>query len=204
MSGEVQTRVAWPQGVPGVLAAYTGTYEWKWTANFEAYSAFPARLGSTPEGQYRFRVSGLVRKNRAPFAYGLVSAPFRVQPWGSADGMTATRTGNTASFSAASRNVTYPKSYSGSSFPFVAVTGDAAICNTCSFRPWAAVGQLAASGDIVVLRNGVIQAKRVAQCQVGAGVSCVADLSGLILANGDQLQARIYDQDGNYRYAAVQ
>lgn len=204
MTGEVQTRVAWPQGVPGVVAAYTGTYEWKWTANFEAYSAFPARLGSTPEGQYRFRVSGLVRKNRAPSAYGLVSASFRVQPWSSADGVTATHSGNGVSFSAASRSVTYPRSYSGSSFPFVAVTGDAAICNTCSFRPWAAVGQLAARGDIVVLRSGVVQTKRAAQCQIGTGVSCTADLSGLILANGDQLQARIYDQDGNYRYAVVQ
>ncbi|PTU31223.1 hypothetical protein CJD38_07675 [Stenotrophobium rhamnosiphilum] len=203
MSGEVQTRVAWPQGIPGVIAAYTGTQEWKWTANFEAYSAFPARLGSTPEGQYRFRVNGMVRKNRAPSAYGLVSNAFRVKPWASASGVTATRNSNTASFSASSRSVSYPKSYSGSAFPYVGVTGDAAICDTCSFRPWASVGQLAARGDIVVLRAGVVKATRNATCQIGVGISCTADLSNLGNANGDVVQARIYDQDGNYLFATV-
>ncbi len=204
MSGEVQTRVAWPQGIPGVIAAYTGTQEWKWTANFEAYSAFPARLGSTPEGQYRFRVNGLVRKNRAPSAYGLVSAPFIVQPWSSSGGIAATRNGNAVSFSATSRSVSYPKTYSGSAFPFVAVTGYAAICNTCSFRPWASVGQLAARGDIVVVNGNTVKTKRSATCQTGVGISCSADASNLTLAKGDQLQARIYDQDGNYRFIVVQ
>ncbi|TXI10978.1 MAG: hypothetical protein E6Q76_03125 [Rhizobium sp.] len=204
MSGEVQTRVAWPQGLPGVVSAYTGTYEWKWTANFEAYSAFPARLGSTPEGQYRFRVNGMVRKNRAPSAYSLVSAPFRVLPWSSSSGLTASRSGSTASFSASSRSIVYPKTYTGSSFPFVAVTGDAAICNTCSFRPWAMAGQLAARGDIVVSNGGVVKATRNASCQIaGAGISCTANVSGLSLGSGDQLQARIYDQDGNYQYTVV-
>ncbi|MES2488895.1 MAG: neutral/alkaline non-lysosomal ceramidase N-terminal domain-containing protein [Pseudomonadota bacterium] len=203
MSGEVQTRVAWPQGIPGVIAAYTGTQEWKWTANFEAYSAFPARLGSTPEGQYRFRVNGMVRKNRAPSAYALVSNAFQVKPWPSASGVAASRNSNTVSFNASSRSVSYPKSYSGSAFPYVAITGDAAICDNCSFRPWASVGQLAARGDIVVLRAGVVKATRNATCQIGAGISCTADLANLSITNGDILQARIYDQDGNYLFATV-
>jgi hypothetical protein len=204
MTGEVQTRVAWPQGIPGVIAAYTGTQEWKWTANFEAYSAFPARLGSTPEGQYRFRVKGKLRKNRAPADYSLVSSAFRVQPWSDASGVIAQRNGNALSFAAADRKIAYPKTYSGSSFPFVKVSGDAAICNTCAFRPWADSGQLAAQGDVVLLHAGAVSATRAATCQLSnAAINCSADLSGLNIAAGDQLRARIYDQDGNYRYATL-
>ncbi|TXH04831.1 MAG: hypothetical protein E6R07_06985 [Nevskiaceae bacterium] len=204
MTGEVQTRVAWPQGLPGVVSAYTGTFEWRWTASFEAYSAFPARLGSTPVGQYRFRVRGQVRNNRAPSAYGLVSAPFRVLPWSSEGGVTVSRSGNTLSFTASDRGVSYPKTYSGSPFPFVAASGDATICDTCSFRPWASVGQLAPRGDVVLLHNGAVSAMRSGTCRVqGAGIACSTDLSGLTLANGDVLQARLYDQDGNFRYVRL-
>jgi len=67
-SGEVQTRVHWPQGVPGVAMTYGGQQEWLWTANFEAYEAFPARLGSTPAGTYRFAVEGCINDFSAPDA----------------------------------------------------------------------------------------------------------------------------------------
>ena len=59
-TGEVQTRIAWPQGVPGAAMTYAGQQEWLWTANFEAYESFPARLGGTPAGAYRFVVNGCI------------------------------------------------------------------------------------------------------------------------------------------------
>lgn len=59
-TGEVQTRIAWPQGLPGAAMTYAGQQEWLWTANFEAYQSFPARLGGTPAGAYRFVVNGCI------------------------------------------------------------------------------------------------------------------------------------------------
>lgn len=59
-TGDVQTRVHWPQGIPGVAATHGGAQEWLWTANFEAYEGFPARLGGTPAGHYRFVVKGCI------------------------------------------------------------------------------------------------------------------------------------------------
>jgi predicted acyl esterase len=65
--GEVQTRVQWPtpQQLPTV---YAGQFQWRWTANFEAYEAFPARLGSTPAGSYRFVAEGCRNDGSAPQA----------------------------------------------------------------------------------------------------------------------------------------
>ncbi len=70
MTGEVQTRVHWPQGVPGIVETYTGQFAWEWTANFEAYEAFPARLGSTPLGSYRFVVDGCINDGSFAFHHG--------------------------------------------------------------------------------------------------------------------------------------
>jgi predicted acyl esterase len=56
-SGEVQTRVQWPTAEQ-VPLVHAGQFEWRWTANFEAYESFPARLGGTPAGTYRFAVAG--------------------------------------------------------------------------------------------------------------------------------------------------
>jgi predicted acyl esterase len=58
-SGEVQTRVTWPTADQAPLV-YAGQFEWRWTANFEAYEAFPARLGSTPAGMYKFVIEGCI------------------------------------------------------------------------------------------------------------------------------------------------
>jgi hypothetical protein len=130
-TGEVQTRVHWPEGIPGVVTTYAGQFAWEWTANFEAFEAFPARLGSTPLGNYRFVVSGCinddlpgsVQRRAESFvladacpggarAYTLASAPFEV----------------TAAVNEA-------RSYA-SVFPFIADTNNQRICETCSFRPW--------------------------------------------------------------------
>jgi predicted acyl esterase len=66
--GEVQTRVQPPQGAEGLAATYGGQQEWLWTANFEAFDGFPARLGSTPAGVYRFVVEGCINDFSAPAA----------------------------------------------------------------------------------------------------------------------------------------
>src|SRR3546814_8650937 len=65
-TGQVPVRVEFPDGVTGVLRSYVGLQDWIWTANFEAYGAFPARLGSTPPGRYRFCVEG---RSRQSFAF---------------------------------------------------------------------------------------------------------------------------------------
>jgi hypothetical protein len=59
-AGEVQTQVRWPEGLPGVFETYSGSHEWLWNAGFEAYGAFPERLGSTPIGTYRFVAQGCI------------------------------------------------------------------------------------------------------------------------------------------------
>ena len=89
MSGEVQTRVHWPQGVPGIVETYAGQFAWEWTANFEAYEAFPARLGSTPLGTYRFVVDGcindamdMVRCNAGSVCSEAIARPDRASPSG--------------------------------------------------------------------------------------------------------------------------
>jgi VCBS repeat-containing protein len=66
--GEVQTRVQPPQGAEGFAATYGGQQEWLWTANFEAFDGFPARLGGTPAGVYRFVVEGCINDFSAPDA----------------------------------------------------------------------------------------------------------------------------------------
>src|SRR3546814_6366496 len=70
-TGQVPVRVEFPDGVTGVLRSYVGLQEWIWTANFEAYGAFPARLGSMPPGRYRFCVEGRSRQSFAfvPYAF---------------------------------------------------------------------------------------------------------------------------------------
>ena len=136
-TGEVQTMVTWPQGVEGVADARTGAHEWRWTASFEAFSAFPAAVvpgGQTPLGEYRFVVDGNRRAGGATVAYHLESSPFTVVPF---QGVTATdvRTEPDGSVSFAATSA-YPRTYT-SPFRFVRDDGRTTICRTCSFRPWA-------------------------------------------------------------------
>ncbi len=140
MTGEVQTLVHFPQGVQGVADTETGRQEWQWTAGFEAYDAFPARLGSTPTGTYRFVVDGTSRTTGSDARYHLESASFEVSPW---TGLQLTDARPDGSFTAAS---TYPRSYR-SAFRTIADDGRQTICRTCAFRPWAT------SADVTVCRG---------------------------------------------------
>lgn len=149
-SGEVQVRVQWPttEQLPQV---YAGQFEWRWTANFEAYEAFPARLGSTPPGTYRFAVEGCVNDASAPqpsldsvqaqacrggaARYALESQPFEVLAQRElVEAVTADANG-TLTITIAPTSI--PKSYD-SVFPYVSTANDnGRFCEECSFRPWA-------------------------------------------------------------------
>jgi hypothetical protein len=153
-SGEVQTMVKFPSGVQGVLDTYLGNQEWLWTANFEAFIAFPATVvpgGQTPVGTYRFVVDGLIRQGGSNEPYHLESAPFTVSPWtGVTVSAAKVEPGGSVSFSAAA---TYPRTYD-SPFRYIADDGNAVLCKTCSFRPWASGSTIVAATVHVVRADG--------------------------------------------------
>jgi hypothetical protein len=136
-SGEVQTMVAYPQGIEGIASTYAGQQEWLWTASFEAFDAAPARLGQTPDGTYRFVVDGAIRSGGATTPYHLESDAFAVTPW---DGITISDIAVTSGdVSFVVDPIRYPRTYD-SPLRFVRDPGSAGICKTCSFRPWATTG----------------------------------------------------------------
>jgi hypothetical protein len=169
MSGEVQTQLAFPRGVSGVADAHTGSHEWLWTAAFEAYSAFPARLGSTPDGTYRFVVGGTSRVTGEDAPYALTSQPFQVVPWTGvqvsdgrvdASGDTSFRIGDSA----------YPRTWPDRDQPgeqpdglFPTIRDDhdndgrSAFCRTCSFRPWAQTAQPVSAVVTVTRADGRVE-----------------------------------------------
>jgi hypothetical protein len=140
-----------------VADTHTGRQEWLWTAGFEAYSAFPARMGSTPTGTYRFVVDGVSRTTGSDAPYSLTSAPFTVSPWTGVEVRDAqVDEGGDASFVVPDSR--YPRSYT-STFRTIKDDGGgippskSKICRTCSFRPWAASAE-AASAVVTVVREG--------------------------------------------------
>jgi hypothetical protein len=175
MSGEVQTMVRFPEGVPGIVDAYTGNHEWRWTANFEALDAFPTRLGQTPNGLYRFVVDGFIQQGGAAAPYHLESNPFQVSPWTGIVVTGVTRTNGIVTFAVAP--IRYPRTYV-SSFRFIADNQDSRICDTCTFRPWARDGKLADARLTVLHADGSSEI-RDAQCALAAdgGAACSAALS---------------------------
>ncbi|MCU1587938.1 MAG: hypothetical protein JWN31_1431 [Frankiales bacterium] len=163
--GEVQTMLQTPAGViPSLIDNRTGNQKWTWIASFEAFDAGPRADvvgGQVPNGTYRFVVKGNIRSGGATKPYQLSSKPFAVSPWQGLTGSLAAK-GSTASFTP--RGITYPRTYR-SPFPFIAddlggVTGGkgdtntSVICRTCSFRPWAAHGQVASVTMTVVDAGG--------------------------------------------------
>jgi hypothetical protein len=94
MDGDVQLMVAFP--APDQVTSWrAGTFTWKWTASFEAFSsdiAQPDASGvmrrQTPAGTYRFVVDGRHRGAlaAAPRPYRLESRSFEVRRW---EGITA-------------------------------------------------------------------------------------------------------------------
>ncbi|MFY9587319.1 MAG: neutral/alkaline non-lysosomal ceramidase N-terminal domain-containing protein [Actinomycetota bacterium] len=138
-SGEVQTMVALPSGAAGVADTYAGNQEWKWTANFEAFDAFPVKVvpgGQTPLGTYRFVVDGTIREGGSNERYHFASNPFTVSRWTGITVGSVTRSDTALSFTIPIR---YPRTYA-SPFRYISDDGNAKLCRTCSFRPWALKG----------------------------------------------------------------
>ncbi len=193
-NGEVPVRVNFPQGVAGVLTTYAGQQEWIWTASFEAYTAFPARLGSTPLGRYRFCVEGVARQGQADVPYAFCSEPFAVAPWA---GITveAPQVGDgEVRFTVPA--ILYPRSYADG-FPFIADNEDPRLCEACSFRPWARAGRLTSAQLNVTKSSGE-----------GETLAASCDAQGLCrvaatLATGDRATVQVFDQDGNTGTAVV-
>ena len=189
-SGEVQTMVDFPEGIEGFGNTYAGNTEWTWTANFEAYDGFPARLGKTPTGTYRFVVDGAIRQAGATKPYRLTSDTFTVSRWKGvqvSDGRVGPR--GHVSFAASS---TYPRTYE-SPFRMIADDGGTQICKTCTFRPWASGADIA-SAVVKVTRAGgrveMIPAERrngrwFAATSLGAGDRAVVPAGGVVDANGE-------------------
>jgi hypothetical protein len=157
-SGEVQTKLDFPQGANGFFDTYSGGQEWIWTANFEAFDAFPRDIGSTPSGTYRFVVDGLIRQGGADAPYELTSNEFAVRPW---DGITVTDIRADAqgiSFDVPA--YTYPETYT-SEFSYIGKNMDEAggvpFCETCSFRPWATTGAVESATVTIERKSGATQ-----------------------------------------------
>jgi len=193
-SGEIPVRVSFPQGIAGVLTTYAGQQEWIWTASFEAYTAFPARLGSTPLGHYRFCVEGVSRQGYANAPYAFCSEPFAVAPWAGI-AVDAPQVGS-GEIRFAVPEIAYPRSYADG-FPFIADNEDPRLCEACSFRPWARVGRLT-SAQLDITRSSGEGETLAASCDA-QGLCRVA----ATLATGDRATVRVFDQDGNTGTAVV-
>ena len=161
MTGEVQTKLDFPEGVTGVIQADTGMHEWIWHANFEAFTAFPRRLGQTAAGQYRFRINGKHKSDGSIEPYELVSEAFDITPWQGIQVSDLRLESDGASFLIAP--VEYPRSYD-SIFAVVGDDGledaldDPKLCKACSFRPWARSAELASAKLWRVSSDGSAQA----------------------------------------------
>jgi hypothetical protein len=170
-SGEVQTKVQLPKGTNAFTDTYTGNQQWLWTANFEAFDALPAGIGSTPEGRYRFVVDGLIRRGtpsiNAP--YHLSSNGFHVSAWDGLKVQDLQASGDTVSFAVDSN---YPKSYTGpAAFPYIKTSGETPqgddvikrdengklFCLTCAFRPWAESGTVQSATVTIERADGAIE-----------------------------------------------
>ena len=124
------------------MDTYASNFEWLWTANFEAFDAFPRTVvdgGQTPAGTYRFVIDGTTRHGGADAPYYLESGAFNVRPWA---GITATDFAVNGDGDVTFKvNNAYPRSYT-SVFPYVKDDNDQRLCKTCAFRPWAAHGKV--------------------------------------------------------------
>ncbi len=147
-SGEVPVTVRFPRADDDSVPDYAqGSFEWQWTATFEAFVA-PFDTGdrgrATPPGEYRFVVDGRHRKGGAAADYRVVSRTFTVAPW---SGIKATdlRIEDDGTLSADVAPVDYPDSYTQEGMArFIKLDpttiGGERYCFTCTFRPWLDTG----------------------------------------------------------------
>jgi hypothetical protein len=166
-SGEIVTTVHPLSGV-SLAAERTSPQEWKWTATFEAFDAWPkadVEGGQVPAGTYRFLMDGKIHQGGTATDYHLQSAPFTVTPWTGLRAADPTVAGGDVTVS--TDPVVYPRTYPADpSFHFISDDGGdplvstpddgkSAFCRTCSFRPWARTGTVE-SVTVTVVRDGVV------------------------------------------------
>ncbi|CAN5275876.1 hypothetical protein BH23ACT9_BH23ACT9_31280 [soil metagenome] len=154
-TGEVPVMVEQVEGLQGTLGALTGSHEWQWTAAFEAFSAFPARLGQTPEGTYRFTVAGHHRTGGQTAEYALVSDPFEVRAWEGIQ-VADVEVDEAGDAFAVVGDSTYPRTYD-SPFAFIGDDGRTDVCKTCTFRPWAQTAPIALVEFTIERADGTIE-----------------------------------------------
>jgi hypothetical protein len=156
-TAEVQTMVGLPSGLGGVVDTWTSAQDWRWTANFEAFDAFPRTVipgGQTPAGTYRFVVDGVQRTGGTDTPYSLTSEEFTVSEWTGITVSDPRREGD-GSVSFVVDPIKYPRTYA-SGFRYIHDDGSQVLCRTCSFRPWAWFGDVATATVHVVRNGGVV------------------------------------------------
>ncbi|MFP5225978.1 MAG: hypothetical protein ACLGH3_10585 [Actinomycetota bacterium] len=170
-TADVQIKVGFP--TPDQVDDWaSGSFQWRWTANFEAFVSELDDVGGTPvtpEGSYRFRVQGLRRALGGVEPYELVSDPFDVGAWAQITiedlrlepdgasfvvGPSSVHTFNKIDYTVGP--IDYPDSYT-SVMPFIRNQrelftygfADPArhqqYCSRCSFRPWADTSTVASA-----------------------------------------------------------
>lgn len=192
-TGEVQTMVHYPSGLQGVFDTWSGGQEWHWTANFEAFDAFPVTAvpgGQTPDGTYRFVVDGVLRTGGAAEPYHLESEPFEITPW---EGIAVTdlqeEPDGSVSFLV---DVTYPRTYE-SGFRYIADDEGDVLCRTCSFRPWASTAGIASAAVTVtradttdeIVPAALVDGRWVAPTALGPGDTAMVARGGVVDAFGE-------------------
>lgn len=193
MSGEVQTFLEWPRGLQGVANAKTGSFAWKWTANFEAFDAWPRTTvpgGQVPNGTYRFVVDGTARTGLENEAYHLTSAPFEVTPWTGITVSDLRREAN-GDVSFVVDPIRYPRTYSNPAVSwFIKDDGKTTVCETCAFRPWATTGAVASAsvtvdGAKVPASFDAATGRWVAPAQLWNGASAVVAVGDVVDEYGE-------------------
>ena len=196
MHGDVVLTLDFPDDLQELVADFrTGSFEWNWTAHWEAFDSDidTARGNQTPTGTYRFHIRGLHREGTpsTPAPYELLSDSFTVSPW---DGITVDdfrlEPDGTVSFLVGPVTtkdfctdgypncgetvaltigpIDYPDSWPEAKRPTEPETGDVAFprlerhvvagtqpyCFSCTFRPWADTGEVAAATVTITAADG--------------------------------------------------
>ena len=203
MHGDVQLMVDFPTA-DQLIAYEQGTFEWRWTASFEAFSsdvtqpdAKRVMRDSTPAGTYRFRVLGHHRPSRgsAPFKYEVASEPFKVAPWGGIP-VEGFRVDDAGTVSFADAKLDYPDTYES---PFRYIQNNMRIqdgqryCQRCTFRPWADFGAIEEAEVLFRHKNGqerTVEMRRsggrwVSKSELGDGWTAVIPAGGARDAYGN-------------------